>query len=534
MLSTATVLFVICSYIYFTEIQLRVLLFGMKAPGSYRKMGEAITLNGNVKRKAPDRQDFQNLQKNGNLYDSDTVVTGPDSQVQIQLDDGGTIDLGQQTMVRLVFNAYVSFNGISRSTGVEVVTGQVKGTVKEGGEIVLKTTSGESIKIEKGSEQKAIAVAAPMPGKKSALKVIKDVVVVKPKPVPPPSPKPVPPPPPSPKPIAPSPSPSPRPSPKPSPKPSLKSIELAASILSVPDESKPVKLPPGSSQPVLETSFAFRVLGDLKQKVKFVLSMGGKVLQEKLLQPGGDGTTQVGVALDRPGDYQWFALPAINKTKKEPVPLAHGKFNVAREFKGMFAPDVTISGKKVTSTRSFLKDQKFILELNWKPYPTATEYLVQIYKPGNDATPWIEEKIKTTSWQRHFPYPFFGMLNVKVSTVTEKGFMVMAQPTVAKFEFASPIVVEPGPVVTLTANKIRQSGLKILCTWSLTDFTTAYEFDMATDPKFEKVVMKKNIKDNFFIITKISNGKYWWRVRSVGKGIKSEYTEPRIIIVEKD
>jgi hypothetical protein len=172
---------------------------------------------GDIQKEADEDIAFGSIHTGSVINNYDSVLTGQNGTGTITLDDGGEIELTQNTMIRLALENEGAKEGQYRVYRVEVLSGQVKAK-SQSKKLIIKNTDG-LVTITKG-ESKTF---------KNVVKTPVAMRVVKPSPSPSLTPSPTPSPSPSPsktaykpKPIVrvfvkPSPSPSPRPSPSPSP-----------------------------------------------------------------------------------------------------------------------------------------------------------------------------------------------------------------------------------------------------------------------------------------------------------------------------
>ncbi|CAK9253092.1 unnamed protein product [Sphagnum jensenii] len=89
------------------------------------------------------------IKKDEPVFQNDTIITGSEGSVTLKLNDGGVIELGPQTMVKLQIESSFNLTGISRTTHIDVVSGQVSGKAAPTGKskVVIETTT-ESVDLD--------------------------------------------------------------------------------------------------------------------------------------------------------------------------------------------------------------------------------------------------------------------------------------------------------------------------------------------------------------------------------------------------
>jgi len=92
----------------------------------------------------------------------------------------------------------------------------------------------------------------------------------------------------------------------------------------------------------------------------------------------------------------------------------------------------------------------------------------------------------------------------------------------AKFNFLAPDLVKPLDNAKYSLKKSENKDGKIILTWMKTNFSTRYHIEVAIDSNFKKLVVNREIKQNFFLIKRPTRGTFWWRVSSVAGQKKSK------------
>ncbi len=87
-------------------------------------------------------------------------------------------------------------------------------------------------------------------------------------------------------------------------------------------------------------------------------------------------------------------------------------------------------------------------------------------------------------------------------------------------------VLMSAPVVKLPQpGSILKAGAGGLMTWEKTAITEEYELQVATNPGFSKPSIQLKQKQNFYLLQAPKAGSYYWRVRSLGGGRESAWSE---------
>ncbi|OFZ81051.1 MAG: hypothetical protein A2583_13770 [Bdellovibrionales bacterium RIFOXYD1_FULL_53_11] len=520
LLLAAMGLLAVSAYLYFSDISLRRYVLGWQDADEARvKIGMMSATSGSVLRQVSVDIEFRSIKHNDDLYNYDTIVTGPDGHATIMLEDGSTIDLGPGSMIKLAFESKLSFDGISRAANVEVIAGNVSGQAKDA-KIVLKTREGD-IAIEKNRQQSIKVAAAPM---------------VKPSARPKPVVTPVAPPGPAPEKPRPSPSPSPvvvpRPSPSPSPSPSVKpAIKQAAVKIQVlaPKAGDTFRLDNGAV--VLEKAVKMQwKIQPIGTKARYILRHGtkGVLIDKPFVAEKENGTATV--TLKSPGEYT-FILNCEECPKERPVRVG-ARFVLEREYEGIEGLPPLVGGK-VTDSNAYDGDQSqnFSITLRWKPVEGVEKYKIRI-KDSQKATKYVlQRELEAPAYSFNKNKIYTGKAFYDITAETKSGFIATSPPLEFSFSFLPPNLVIPEDGAVVSKASFSSSDNTILITWQKTTFTQGYVFELGTDPDFKRIVISKNQKENFFVITAPSPGKYWWRVRSYSKNLSSPYSRANSLTI---
>lgn len=470
----ALLILILVSIAYWVDYPIHRILLGKSLSGELVEIGKLESHNGSVKRKTTSDGTFSKIDSGANLYNMDTIVTGPDSSGVITLSDGTQLELAPKTMIILAFESHFTLTGISRSTQVNVVTGEILNKK------VIPTV-----------QIKNLAPPTPKP------------VVVLPKPKVEPAPPPPPPPP---------------------PKPELSITDFyppPGAVFRVADWST-----------IAQRKIDFRWKSSLNStKTRFLLKRTLPTEQVALDETieSKNFRSRAGVTLKSPGTYEWMIL--VHESNSESVTMPkpfRSTFVLDPEFKAIKIKDPLVAGKRFTSSRleSDRTVKEFDITLKWQPYPTGERYEVLFYRKLGDLNPTRFVAQSNQEFLVNKNNVFSGSVSYKVQTKLPSGFIASSDLASFRFDFLPPILVYPQSNQSLLMKDITEDDGKIIFTWQKTNFTKAYFFEISEDEGFTKIKTKKISSDNFYIWKSPGPGTYHWRVRSVAsKSLQSPPSE---------
>jgi hypothetical protein len=513
LLGLFAVVFAVSFYFYVTDFPvIRRYFFGLQEAQSTRPAGTLKRSSGKVRRQKASQAEFQQVSTGDSLFHLDTLVTGPDVEAEIQLVDGGEILLAPNTMVKLTFDSQISLAGISRRTNLELIQGSLSGSAKNPN-VVIKTSTGKSTTLS-GLGKQRIEEKLVQPAKPAIIPPVALISPAPPVPVVAPAPPAA---------IALAPSPSPSPSVAPPP-PQLTAVPLLpakGSSLSI------ASLAPGISKPELTLSLRWRTnLPSAKVWTK-LLRIDRGTLRTPVFQSHVDalnGSASVRVKLGQPGAYQWILYE--NETRRQ---LASSDFKVLPEIDGLELFKPLISGTELENNQFNGRLLKTFggITLRWKPIAGTTQYKVQIY-PANDPTqPLLERSLSETQYTFNREKVVLGRFDYRVLALLPNGFYVRSPLDTFGFEFLPPKLVEPLDEFIIQRT---QEG-RLLMTWQKTHFTQSYELEISEDPGFDKIWLKKRVRENFQVIPLPQPGTYHWRVKAISRGATSAPSPSRTFII---
>lgn len=452
------------------------------------KVGVLAESTGTVRREQLGTAVFEAIETNMPLFNEDTIVTAADSTARLELDDGSTIELGSNAMIRLQFESEFSLSGIHRVPKVDVVAGQVTGRAKTR---ELRIRSGE----------KVVSIA------KESVQTFQPPVWTRN--APPPRPKPV-----AQATVAPAPPPPPPPPPE----------KISNVVLFSPKTGVHLKAPRGITPPSVPVVFEWQVIPPdtgVEMTLRSASDPGAEpIINEKFpVTPSGRGTFTW--TAKQPGAYVWELRPLSGKWIAPDNSRA--RFDVDPEFEGIQLLEPLVGGQRQQS--NLLKEKvlrNFDITLRWEGYPGVAKYRVELAKaPGG--TPVLVREVEGKSISLNKDKVFTGEVYYQVSALVENGFRVLSPVSLFRFTFLPPVLTFPKDSAAIqSANR----G-KVLLTWQKTNFTEQYELEIALDPGFSRIHTRKVMQDNFFFMMNPPAGEYYWRVRSLGARVSSGMSAPR-------
>jgi hypothetical protein len=520
-------IFAVSFGLYVTDFPLRYYILGIEEDSTGEKIGHVATSAGSIKQKKSGDGVFLKASRNSPIFKDDTIATGPESKATLNLDEGGTIDIGPNSMLRLSAEKSFSFGGISRVPTIEVVSGEIKTTPANNREIVLKA-EGKRIKVT-DAQQEPIRVSPPKPlleiRKKSELQLtasnevnIKDIGK---SPSPTPTPIPVP---------SPTPSPTPTPTPTPSISRSPAPVPFKLQMLK-PDNNEAIHFTDPTTPEGRKVDLVWMVQPKDKPLILSVYKLDKdskwtKLSEREVIAQNGRGSRTI--TIDSPGKYSWILVPKnagqeTAKTKHE------ARFSVNAEFQGMEMPEALVAGESNDSNEfreKIVRD--FDLKLKWKAFPNATTYKIKLASDQDLQKKTVEKEIQGTEWVLNKNKVYQGTTYAKISTVLTSGFIATSPVRSFTFKFLPPELSFPPDQEKISKKTVlgnKQGG--VLLTWRITNFTDFYELEVATDAEFKNVTLKQNLKENFFTLKSLKTGQYWWRVRSISKTTVSNPSRAR-------
>jgi len=493
--------------IYSTGYPIRNWIFGLEDTELDRPIGKVSNAQGSIRRQLRRNPEFKNIPMEETLYNRDTVVTGPDSGATLEIDEVGAIELGANTMVRLVFAEQGALSGIKRATVVDVIQGSVTGKAKAA-PILLRSKTGVT-EIAKNTDKK-VEAPKPVPVLKVArvqLPPMPTVVNLPPAPA-----IPIPPP------VAPV------------------SNTAPYRITLAPEKS--LRLGDTESQPLIPVQIGWS---------------GGPAETQLQVEVFKEGSAQPAVAekitsrTDRPnswktelrevGLYTWRLKDAEGK----PIQLegnlpAEGQFRVQPEWKKVAAMKPLVGGQEKDNNdfEGGPLARSPAITLRWKPMvansliSSKAATLLKVWNADNPTQVLFEGKVNGTQFEFSKDRLHLGKIAWSVSVPAQGGFMLTSGPQEFQVRFNPPSLVEPALDASFSRSKLsKSSDGSILLTWKKTLYTDYYEVEVASDSDFKQIVWRLKPKENYALFRTNKDQSFWWRVRSANASGSSSFNSGR-------
>ncbi|MDR3608471.1 MAG: FecR domain-containing protein [Oligoflexia bacterium] len=505
LLILAILLLLASAAVYFTGFPLASYIFGLSDDSHGYSIGRVVRRDGSLKREKSGATAFEVVSQGDTLYSKDMIVTGSDAKATVSLEDGSTIELAPNTMIRLEMEQRHDVSGIVRVNHVQVVSGEVKSIASSANEKSKLIIRSQDKEIE-GSGVIHASTAKPM--KAGKLPVVDNRPVAEPSQRPLPVPfRPSP---------TPSPAPSPRPSPSPSPSPKPEPAQPAIAIVS-PQSQSVITVPKGSLEPVAMVDIKLE-LSKYGRKIarKNNLNASVRIYREEGPQPVAQqnlsiGATPVGLIFKArlPGRYR---IEAQRGDLSAPLPanlVTRTSFTVPAEYEGIKLHQAESKSEKISDD----EPRRFVGHLSWEPYPGVSGYHLHLSRPNR---PTEDIQVSGTDYNVVRESISDQARTYEVSANLPNGWIVKSPGDRLMFEFIPPSPVSPadGTLLADKNNLWDESG--VLISWQKTGISEAYVFEISEDPEFKQMIVNRRQKDNFLVFKPANRDViYFWRVRAV-------------------
>ena len=504
-------LFLLATALYITNIPILQYVLGWQIDVKQERVGDIGTLSGNGRRESLGDGEFLTLKPSSALYNYDTVVTGPNSSATIKLDNGGKIELGPDTMVRLEFDSRLSLNGISRDANVNIIAGNVSGENNGAGALFLKSRDGV-VPLLLGSKKSIQVAQAPLvkppglnAGNASSIDTLKTAPVA---------------------PIVAAVA-------SPSPSPSMVEAKVSPGSLLIvyPKSNEVLAVTPGNQRPDVPITFKWKInpaaqVKAVVRRLTGVKSEGDSIFSEDIESPGGKGSAKI--VAESPGNYEFEIRGSRDSGDgKEKAKNAKVRFSIAARFIGIETETPLVGGTETGSNQLSEKlINDFNITLRWKPYPEAKGYHVRLAKSANSPKAMLEKDVDDPEYSFNKDKVIAGRVYWTISAKLSNGFIPESKTQLFVFDFLPPTLMVPENNAQISRGDPRSNTNTILFTWRKTNFTESYDLEVAEDPKFTKTILNKRLKENFYILKNPVLGTFWWRVKSNAKDYSSPSSPP--------
>lgn len=163
----------------------------------------------------------------------------------------------------------------------------------------------------------------------------------------------------------------------------------------------------------------------------------------------------------------------------------------------------------------------FFVDISWNGVKHASHYLVDFY----DDKGLKFDSIKTKENRYRLKKMFNGSIQYEVIAYDNSQRISVSKKDKLHFDFQSPEMKNPR-----NNSKLNNENSSYLFTWDKKNFTTEYLIEISENLNFDSPISKKT-KDNFIQIP-LKSGKYYWRVYSIHKELRSPASQPSVFTIE--
>lgn len=525
--------------VYVTGFPLRNYLFGLKVDEAQDEVGKVASTTGTLKREQLGHAEFKIIKQNDALFQRDTVVTSGEGGATLTLSDGSTIELGPKTMVKLEGESQFNLTGVARTTRIAVVSGQITPknlSASSKGRVLIEANDevvelDESSKVIQASNDRPVV---PRPRAAESLtsgfggllsrfssgsnaskslermptdtKPTSDAKASQARPTPNPI-------------VLPSPRPTPSPTPSPSPTPQM-AVNTSIQLMEPTNGAKlkAVQTTTGAGKPLIlkwrinasDSSESSERKNPVKVSVYRINEKGHRdgnpLLDQSVVTQLGTMESLTWTA-KAPGVFECEVLDTVSKKS------ARSRFTVEKAFEGIqlarpevlqdgSEDDIQTRGKRVAKVR-----------LSWKAFPSATGYKLRLIDRMTGESQHQDIDVNGTEYTVTQQSASQNNMIYEVATTLPNGFVARSIKDQFFFDFLPPQPSSPTNQTVVSRMDMRKWEGGVLLTWQKTTVSEGYVLEVAADQDFQKVLVKKQLKDNFIVIRpSASINDYWWRV----------------------
>lgn len=168
------------------------------------------------------------------------------------------------------------------------------------------------------------------------------------------------------------------------------------------------------------------------------------------------------------------------------------------------------------------------LTLRWASFGGSGKYMVDLLDMVGSRVPFQRREAESetltigqeqvSKWNFHY----------RVLTAYTGGFVAVSKPVPFRFEIVAPVAVFPPPQAELSLAQLKKTDRGgLMLTWERTYFSDAYLIEVSQDPGFSRAEVAKTVKHNFITLKGLKPGRYHWRVKAVGLKRESTWSQPR-------
>jgi len=512
-ITISVLLFAISFTIYLTDFPIRKYIFGMTEDNGQTVVGQVHAKSGNLRRQLSGQMEFEPLPSDANLYNMDTVVTGPDSDAKLKFENDGSVELGENTMVRLAFQPSLAVGNISRKSDsrLDVVSGKVTG--KAGKQKLVIKSQDKVITLTPHTET-TMRVKIKPAHPSSQTSSSSETVIDKPTPSLPE---------------------------QATPKKPIELHTVEHTSRDIPEPPRELTPKPKKSKPHAEHSERLTLISpqpgeifsvenfskNAEKSVHFAWELGPPLTHSRLtvwkIEKGSskdnkrrtqihqsmmhaeDGKTKAGLTIKTPGSFEWEVTGPKGEILLTPG-SSHSSFKVASSFRGIRVLTPLVEGNPISNPN---------VTLRWSKYPGASNYHIWIGKTSSSSSTIFEKEVNQPQFTFNRSKLLINKLYYQISAELDNGFVVSSNMEKFGTPSAQPSLVKPPNNMLITPAILKKENFQIVMSWPMTKSADTYEIEIAKDPDFKQPYLKKTLTENFFILPEPPQTKYWWRVRSM-------------------
>lgn len=208
-----------------------------------------------------------------------------------------------------------------------------------------------------------------------------------------------------------------------------------------------------------------------------------------------------------PGTFECEVLDTASKKS------ALGRFTVEKAFEGiqLARPELLLDGSEGDVQTRGKRIAK--VRLSWKAFPSATAYKLRMIDRVTGESQHQDIDVNGTEYTVTQQSATQNSMVYEVATTLPNGFVVRSIKDQFLFDFLPPQPSSPTNQSVVSRTDMAKWEGGVLLTWQKTTVSEGYVLEVAADQDFKKVLIKKQLKDNFIVIRpSASINEYWWRV----------------------
>lgn len=198
--------------------------------------------------------------------------------------------------------------------------------------------------------------------------------------------------------------------------------------------------------------------------------------------------------------------------------LATRRFEFSPVIESLTLNPPLVAGQHMANNAFMGALQKdFKVDFSWSGPPAVTNFRLDFFHQPTDKKAGLSFPVKGNRFALKRSQAINGTFYYQV--VGNKGpFVLVSKRAPFRFDFLPPLPTVPIDGATL---KGQTGGTEVLFTWQKTNFTESYRFELSRTPDFSKPIYKKDLKENFLIIRRVTPGTFYWRVQGIAGKVTS-------------